>query len=147
MLSSLGPPALSADNLPPSDLCRCKTNHLGLCNLRHAIERKPAVLLGFGKYPLLINALGKAADADLKAWLTNWTPAEERRVLWYADEQSMGQTAPCPGSVNHKLIYVKQEKKLYAQGSISHPLSASKELQLTSTPHTVYCKTYSVLKD
>lgn len=82
MLSSRGPPALSADNLPPSVLCRRKTNHLGLCNLRHAIERKPAILLGFGKYPLLINALGEAADADLKAGLTHWSPGE-----WtYADE-------------------------------------------------------------
>lgn len=77
MLSSRGPPALSADNLPPSDLCRCKTNHLGLCNLRHAIERQPAILLGFGKYPLLINARGEAADADLKG-LTHWLPGEWR---------------------------------------------------------------------
>ena len=74
MLFSRGPPALSADNLPPGDPCRCKTNHLGLCNLRHAIERKTALLLGFGKYPLLINALRGSADADLKARLTNWLP-------------------------------------------------------------------------
>lgn len=70
MLSSREPSALSTDNLPPSDLCRHQSNHLGLCNLRHAIERKkPAILLGFGKYPLLINALGDTADADLKAGL------------------------------------------------------------------------------
>lgn len=50
---------------------------------------------------------------------------------------SMGWTAPGPGPVNHKLIYVKQENKSCAQGSISHPLSARKELQLTSTPYTV----------
>lgn len=49
----------------------------------------------------------------------------------------MGWTASGPGPVNHELIYVKQENKLCVQRSISHPLSASKELQLTSTPYVV----------
>ncbi len=78
MLFSRGPGALLADNLPPSDLCRCKTNHLGLCNLRHAIERKNSYIIKFGKYPLLINALGDTADADLKAGLTQRLSAEWR---------------------------------------------------------------------
>ena len=67
MLPCGGPPAPSADSLPGRDLCRRETNHLGLCNLRRSTERKPAILLGFGKYPLLINAPGDAATADLKA--------------------------------------------------------------------------------
>lgn len=137
MLPSWGPRALSADNLPPSDLCRCKTNHLGLCNLRHAIERKPAILLGFRKYPLLINALRDTADADLKAGLTQQLPGEWRTVRWW-NQRQMGQTAPSPGPVNHKLIYAKQENKLCAHRSISHPVSASEELQLTSTPRAVW---------
>lgn len=137
MLPSWGPRALSVDNLPPSDLCRCKTNHLGLCNLRHAIERKPAILLGFGKYPLLINAIRDTADADLKARLAQRLPGEWRTVRWW-NQRQMERTAPSPGPVNHKLIYVKRENKLCARRSISHPVSASEELQLTSTPHAVW---------
>lgn len=51
--------------------------------------------------------------------------------------QSKGCTVQSPGPVNHKLIYVKQEKKLCTKQSISHLLSASKELQLTSSPCAV----------
>lgn len=65
MLSSGGSAAFCTDNLPQSDLRCHKTNHLGLCDFRHAIERKPAILLGFGKYPLFITALGDAANVDL----------------------------------------------------------------------------------
>lgn len=50
----------------------------------------------------------------------------------------MGWTASDPGPVNHKWIYVKQENKLHVHRSISHPLSASKELQLTGTPDVVW---------
>lgn len=49
----------------------------------------------------------------------------------------MGWTAPGQGPVNHKLIYVKQENKLCVRRSISHPLSASEELQLTSSLYVV----------
>lgn len=144
MLSSRGPRALCADNLPRSHLCPCKTNHLGLCGLRHAAERQPAILFGFGKYPPLINVHAEAADADLKAGLTHRLPAEWRQVRWW-NQQSMGRTAPGPGPVNHRLIYAKQENKLRVPRSIFHPLSASKGLQLTSTPYGVHLDPYSTL--
>ena len=40
-----------------------------------------------------------------------------------------GRTAAGPGPVNPKVIYVKQENKLCVLQSISHPISARKELQ------------------
>lgn len=77
MLSCAGPPSLFADNLPQGVFCRHKTNHLGLCGPRHAIEKISAILLGFGKCPLLIN--GDAADANLKGGLpSGWLESEGR---------------------------------------------------------------------
>lgn len=49
----------------------------------------------------------------------------------------MGQTASGSGPVNHELIYAKQVNKLLVRGSISHPLSASEGLELTSALYVV----------
>lgn len=49
----------------------------------------------------------------------------------------MGRTASGSGAVNHELIYAKQVNKLLVRGSISHPLSASERLELTSALYVV----------
>lgn len=49
----------------------------------------------------------------------------------------MGRTASGSGPVNHELIYAKQVNKLLVRGSISHPLSASEGLELTSALYVV----------
>lgn len=40
--------------------------------------------------------------------------------------------------VNHRVIYVEQHNKLYVGQSISHPLSAREELQVTSSALELY---------
>lgn len=49
----------------------------------------------------------------------------------------MGRTASRSGPVDHKLIYATQVNKLLVRRSISHPLSASEGLELTSALYVV----------
>lgn len=48
-----------------------------------------------------------------------------------------GSNGSGSGPVNHELIYAKQVNKLLVRGSISHPLSASEGLELTSALYVV----------
>ena len=101
------------------------------CHGERKKKKKPAVLLGFGKCPLLIN--GDAADANLKAGLNRWlAEGGKAGMLMISAVDGMS-----PGAANHELIYAKLENKLCVPRSISHPLSTSNGLQLTCTPKTV----------
>lgn len=134
MLSSGGPTAFSTDNLPWSDLRCHKTNHLGLCNFQACYWEKTSNIIRCWK----ISTAYKWSWRCRQCWfVSRANPLAACRVgvcKWH--QHSMWWTAPGPGPVNHKVIYVKQGNKLCVLWSISHPLSASKELQQSSTPYT-----------